>query len=530
MKYILNFTLDKVALLLMALVISVFSSCESDDEGGEVNTASTVRMKTLPKVAYVLGEALDLSEIVISMDKDGDTVDVPFSSFSAENITVEPSNGTVLNFDHQQITIKIGDTGKGLIQSISVTNNVVELEVKTKATENYVDGQKLDLADMEVTLVYEDGTKENLVFDDFGTEIQTVPMHGDILSTENSEVTVTYVSTKAKITQDIQVVPFAPISGVLTTEPVKSEYEIGERLELAGTVLTYTMSTGEEVIIPFEDFEAFGLTASPANEEKLKATDEEVQIMHASGVSVSVPITVNTLDVTAMVMETKPEKTLYVAGETIDLKGLTLRLSLNGKDDLIVSSEDFDIYGIISTPAQGEVYAEGSSEIVISYPDLVDTVSISLSSETIYESDFSGGIDGWSANQNGGGSVNFFAEDNELIAKDIVVGANPWDVQLFRGGIVLDKDAKYKLTVIVKAYPGQGDFWFSLSVGDGTGRDGWQAYGAADGVWLAGDTEYQTYEREFVMGQETTTGARILLDIGNQTNGIMVQYVKLEKL
>ncbi|WP_289040584.1 carbohydrate binding domain-containing protein [uncultured Zobellia sp.] len=529
MKYILNFSQNRIVLLLMALTGFIFSSCNSDDDA-EVAVGSTVRMKTLPKVAYVLGEALDLSGIVISMDKNGSIVDVPFASFGSENISTDPPNGTVLDFSHQQITISVGESGAGLIQAISVTNNVVALEVKNKAAENYVNGQKLDLSAMVVTLVKEDGTKSDVAFADFDTDILVAPMNGDVLSVDNAEITVTYASTNAKVAQEIQVLPFAPLSGSVTTPPIKSEYEIGERLDLQGAVITYEMTGGLEVVVPFEEFEAFELMATPANETKLKATDTEVQIAHSSGVSVAVPITVNMLDITGMVMETKPEKTLYADGETIDLKGLTLRLSINGKEDLIVASEDFDIYGIVSTPAQREVYTEGTSEIVVSYPDLLDTISISLGSETIYESDFSAGEDGWAANQNGGGSVNFFAEDNLLVATDIVVGANPWDVQLFKPSIILEKGAKYKLTVIVKAYPGQGDFWFSLSVGDGTGRDGWQAYDGGGGVWLAGDTEYQTYEKEFVMGQETTNGGRVLLDIGNQTNGVMVQYVKLEKL
>ena len=529
MEHILNFTRNKVTVLLMALVISIFSSCESDDEG-EITTASTVHMKTLPKVAYVLGESLDLSDIVISMDRDGGTVDIPFASFGAENITTNPTDGTVLDFSHHQITIRVGDTGKGLIQAISVTNNVVGLEVKNKATENYVNGQELDLSDMVVTLVKEDGTKNDVAFNDFGTEIQTSPVNGAILSIENEEVIVTYPSTKAKIAQTIQVVPFAPLSGTVTTPPTNTEYEVGERLNLEGTVLTFSMASGQEVIVPFENFEAFDLMANPVNEAKLRASETEILISHSTNVSVAIPIMVNKQIIDEMAIETKPEKTLYTDGETIDLKGLSLRLSRSGKDDLIVSSDDFEIYEIVTTPAQGEIYVSGTSEIVVSYPDFMDTVSISLGSETIYESDFSGGLDGWQANQNGGGSVNTLVEDGNLVAKDIVVGANPWDVQLFRASLTLEKDAKYKLTTIVKAYPGQGDFWFSLSVGDGTGRDGWQAYDGGGGVWLAGDTEYQTYEKEFVMGQETTDGARVLLDIGNQTNGVMVQYVKLEKL
>lgn len=529
MERTINFTLNKMMRLWLLLALVVGGSCNSDDETDAVG-ASGVHMKTLPKVAYVLGEELDLSDMVLTLERDGGVVDIPFSAFASENITVDPPHGTVLDFSHEQVNISVGESGAGLIQPISVTNNVVELEVKTQAMASYVAGQQLDLGGMIVTLVREDGSKADVVFEDFGTEIETDPMNGEVLSVDQSEVVVTYVSTKASIAQEIEVLPFFPVSGTLLSPPLKSEYEIGERLELDGTVLSFEMANGQEVTVAFEDFGAFELTASPANEEKLKATETEVGISHSAGVAVVVPITVSTLVVSGMAIETKPEKTLYEEGETIDLKGLSLRLSFDDKEDLIVASEDFDIYGIVSTPAQGEAYVAGTSEIEVSYPDFSGTVSIPLGSEIIYESDFSSGEDGWGANQNGGGAVNFYAEDGVLVVKDIVVGANPWDVQLFKPSIILEEGAKYKLTTVVKAYPGQGDFWFSLSVGDGTGRDGWQAYDGGGGIWLPGDTEYQTYEKEFVMGQATTNGARILFDIGNQTNGIIVQYVKLEKL
>ncbi|MFC4096916.1 carbohydrate binding domain-containing protein [Euzebyella saccharophila] len=514
-------------LLMTGLLVS---SCESDDDSSTERISSTVHMKTLPKVKYVLGDELDLSEIVLTIDKEGSSVDVPFSSFSSENISVEPANGTVLDFSHEQVTIKVGDSGQGIIQAISVTNNVVAIEVKTKATENYINGQMLDLNDLVVTLIREDGATTDVAYSDFDADIETSPVNGDILEISNSEIDITYIATNVKVAQNIQVVPFSPATGTIVSMPTKGEYKVGELLELEGTSIHFTMEDGQEIDIPFENFEDFGLTATPAHESKLKLSDSEVEIMHSNGTSIVVPITVNALDVVGMTMEMKPEKTLYKDGEAIDLKGLILRLEVNGQEDLLIANDDFDIYGINSSPAQEAIYTDGTSEIVVSYPDLADTVVISLGSEIIYESDFSADVDGWQVNQNGGGAANVLIEDGILVAKDIVVGTNPWDVQLFKPSLLLEKDAKYKLTVHVKAYPGNGDFWFSMSVGDGTGRDGWQAYDGGGGVWLAGDTEYQTYEKEFVMGLDTTNGARILLDIGNQTNAIMVQFVKLEKL
>ena len=521
----------QLGLGLLAAFLLVFASCSEDNEdmaGG----VTRVSMKTLPKVAYVIGEELDLTNLIITLDKGGSEVQVPFASFGMEDITVDPANGTVLDFSNQSLSINHNGSGKGLIQSIIVTNNVVGIAVKNKPRESYVEGEKLDLSNLVLSLTYEDGSLEDKAFADFGNTIQTTPANGTVLSEADSEVVITYVSTNASATQSVQVEAFTPLSAIVNIPPSLIDYEIGERLNLEGAVIRYSLVSGTELNIPYEEFEVFGIVATPANEDKLKVSDTEVEIRHeATGVVAMLPVTVNPLDVTGLSVEMKPEKTLYTDGELIDLKGLLIKLEINGREDVVVSAADFETYGILATPADGEAFVEGTTEILISYPGFSGTTAIPLGSEIIYESDFSAGIDGWNAYQNGGGSLTMETEDGVLVARDIVLGNNSWDVQIVRSSLPLEEGAKYKLTITLKALAGQGDFWLGFSVGDGTGRDGYQAYdGGGNGAWLPNNDQYVTEEKEFIMGKESTTGARILLNVGNQTNGIAVQYVKLEKL
>ncbi|MCK0147647.1 carbohydrate binding domain-containing protein [Arenibacter sp. F26102] len=516
---------------LVAVLLSVFVSC-SEDKEDMAGGVTGVSMKTLPKVAYVIGEELDLTTLVITLEKGDSEVQVPFTSFGLENITVDPANGTELDFSNQSLSINHKGSGKGLIQSIIVTNNVVSVAVKNKPRESYVNGEKLDLGDLVVSLAYEDGSLEDKAFADFGNTIQTTPANGTVLSEVDSEVVITYVSTNASATQSVQVEAFTPSSATIATPPNLVNYEIGDRLKLEGAVIKYSLVSGTELKIPYIEFEAFGIVAMPANEDKLKASDTAVEIRHeATGVVAMLPITVNPLDVTGMSVAIKPEKTLYRDGEIIELNGLSIKLEINGGEDVVVSSADFDTYGILATPADGEAFVDGTTEILISYPGYSGAAAIPLGSEIIYESDFSSGIDGWKANQNGGGSLSMESEDGVLVARDIVLGAKSWDVQIMRSSLPLEEGAKYKMTITMKAMVGQGDFWLSFSVGDGTGRDSYQAYdGGGNGAWLSNNDQYVTEEKEFVMGKASTTGARILLDVGKQTNGIVIQYVKLEKL
>ncbi|MBJ2173519.1 carbohydrate binding domain-containing protein [Aureibaculum sp. A20] len=528
MKQTTNISRFKFASLLVALVfVTLLSSCDNDDE--PLSDLSRVSMKTLPQVNYVLGTALDLSDMVITLDKGGENIDIPFASFEQEDITTEPENGKILEFSDKSVTIKLGTSGKGLIQTINVTNEVTEIKLKNEPIKDYVSGKKLDLSNMVVTLVYENGDEEDFDYEDIKEEITTVPAHGDIVSGNDKEVLITYTSTGVEVVQELNVIRFAPVKGVIVTGPAKSEYVVGERLELSGTVIHYTLLDNSEVDVAFEEFEAFKLTATPANDEQLNASITEVKVRHVSGIEVKIPITVNPLDIVGMDIETNPEKLVYEDGETIDLKGLSVKLSVSGSDDLIVLFDQFDFYGISTNPANGDVYSNGTSEIVISYPGLADTISIPLGSEILYESDFSTGFDGWVLNQNGGGSANAYEENRTMVIKDIVPGANYWDVQFYKPNLTLVNGGNYKLTVVLKAYPSQGDFTFTLSVGDGDGRDGYQPYDGGGSIYLV-DSEFSTYEKTFTMTKSDTPMARILLDIGNQTNGIIIQSVKFEKI
>lgn len=528
----MNFKIKFTILFLCLAMASafVFISCDEDDDSiGEV---SRVSIKTMPKVAYVLGQSFDLTDLVLSLERNGIDTDITFDQFEQEGIIVEPSNGTVLDFTNEYFIVKHIASGKGVTQAIAITNNVVKIEVKDKPKEDYFNGEKLQLSNLVVSLSYEDGSKEDVAYDNFDKIIECTPSNGDVLSTSNPDVVITFVATKVECKLPINVEKFVPISASVVEGPTKSKYEIGDRLDLAGTIIKFTVSDGREIIVLFDDFTAFGIVASPANETKLKASDTELEIEHSdSGVKLMLPITVNALDVIGLTVNMKPEKTVYNDGELIDLTGLEVKLSVSGGNDINVAAVDFGTYGIVATPAHGDAFISGTSEIVISYPGYSETISIPLGADIIYESDFAAnGVDAWNWAENGGGSVNVSVVNGELVADDIVVGTNSWDVQLMIPNIMLEQNVKYKYTIIVKAAPGDGDNWLDLSMGDGDGRDGWGNYDGGNGVWLGSDYAYNTVEKEFVMTKATTDAARLVFSIGNSTKGIIIQYVKIEKI
>tara|TARA_R110001606_G_scaffold2515_1_gene11039 strand:- start:80 stop:958 length:879 start_codon:yes stop_codon:yes gene_type:complete len=292
MKQSLFFSKYRFAYLLFAFSFVLFTSCGNEDE--DSSNINRISMKTLPKLNYILGNPLDLSNMVITLDKGGNMVDVPFSSFATEDITTEPQNGQLLELSNKSIIVKLGTTGAGLTQTINVTNNVVDVAIKTPPTAVFFSGQRLDLSDMVLTLTYENNDTRDFTFAEFeDTNIITSPTNGAVLASANTEVVITHEPTNVSTIQAIKINSFIPRSGAIVSLPTKTTYTVGEPLDLKGTIILYTMFNQTTVEIPFEDFENFRITSNPANRTILQASNTQVRVAHPFGAAVNIPITVN---------------------------------------------------------------------------------------------------------------------------------------------------------------------------------------------------------------------------------------------
>ncbi|XMO86782.1 hypothetical protein AAFN75_00460 [Algibacter sp. AS12] len=292
MKQIINFSSSKFLALLCAFgFVVLFSACDSDDDAS--SNIERVSMKTLPQLDYILGDMLNLSDLVITLNKGGEDIDIPFSAFAQEGITTEPENGTVLDFSNEAITIKIGETGKGLVQAITITNEVVAMEIKTEPRTDYFYNQRLDLTDMVITFTYENGDTADLPYLDVVKDLETVPANGTAIGS-NTDVSITHIVTGLNIVQELNLTTFFPKSAVLVSGPTKTEYSVGDILDLSGTVIRYTQINNSEAEIGAEDFEALSISANPLNGKPISAVVTEVKVIHRlRDTEVSFPIVVN---------------------------------------------------------------------------------------------------------------------------------------------------------------------------------------------------------------------------------------------
>jgi len=143
---------------------------------------------------------------------DSSTEDVAFENFGAKGITTDPANGTALTVAaHNNTPVVVSCNGKTANTNnlTVVAKEVDSIVVKTAPTKTeYVEGQTLDLTGLEVTLIYNDTTTEDIVLADFDTKgIQVAPAQGTELTTENTKIIITHTASGKSVEQAITVSP-----------------------------------------------------------------------------------------------------------------------------------------------------------------------------------------------------------------------------------------------------------------------------------------------------------------------------------
>ncbi|MEK4426872.1 GLUG motif-containing protein [Solibacillus sp. FSL K6-1523] len=157
----------------------------------------SVTVKTPPKETYFEGESLDLAALVVTLHKsNGTEEEVGFGAFASKGITVSPTQGTPLTTADTAVIITV--EGRTVSQPIIVnaasvpSNPVTVVSVKTPPTNVYIEGEKLDLTGLKVTLQRLDGTTEDVAWVDFPSNgITTNPIDGAVLTTADTEVIIT---------------------------------------------------------------------------------------------------------------------------------------------------------------------------------------------------------------------------------------------------------------------------------------------------------------------------------------------------
>ncbi len=203
------------------------------------NSAGTMTVKTPPeKIAYVLGEQLDLTGGIVSITyADGAVSEI---SMTAEGVEI---SGFDTNISGKQV-ITIKYQGLETTFEIEVKNEVVSIEViELPAKDVYLVGERLNLKGGKIRAAYGDGTTAEIPM--FSMDIKAYGY--DANSITNQIVTAMYQGKTATFEVTVK-------NGIKNIQvrnmPTRTTYKQGENLDISGGDIEVIYADASTAIIP----------------------------------------------------------------------------------------------------------------------------------------------------------------------------------------------------------------------------------------------------------------------------------------
>ena len=147
----------------------------------------------------------------------------------------------------------------------------------------------------------------------------------------------------------------------VATKPSKTSYFVGDTLNTSGLTLTATYNNGAKKTI------TSGFTCTPT---KLSTAGTQKITVQYGGKSTSFNVTVTAVQLTSISVATKPTKTSYFVGDTLNTSGLTLTASYNNGSIKTVSS------GFTCTPTK--LSTAGTQKITVQYGGKSTSFNVSV--------------------------------------------------------------------------------------------------------------------------------------------------------
>ena len=384
------------------------------DKDFDPDNVKEIKVRTqATKMSYTEGEKLNLAGLVVTLvDNFDKEKDVSLDEFAANGLTTLPENNSVLKLGDNTKPIKIikGDLNVfteqiTVIKDTFDSEKVTKIEVREEPTKlTYNEGDNLALAGLVVTLTDELGKTKDVEFLDFekynitatpqnGTKLKATDHNGKPVILTKGELEPAKTSTLTVKAKEFDKENITKIE--IKAQSGKMSYTEGDKLSLAGLVVTLTDNQEITKEVAFADFAEYGLTATPANDTALTVADNGKTIKIAKGdVSAETsPLEVKAKEVvkefdkeniTKIEIKAQSGKMSYTEGDKLSLAGLVVTLTDNQEITKEVAFADFAEYGLTATPANDTALtvADNGKTIKIAKGDIsVETNDLEVKSK-----------------------------------------------------------------------------------------------------------------------------------------------------
>ncbi|MDK8276322.1 MAG: bacterial Ig-like domain-containing protein [Peptoniphilus duerdenii] len=377
--------------------------------------AKSITVNTQPKLEYTEGEKLDLTGLVVTLtDNQGLTKDVAFADFAANGIEAAPANDTALTLTDNAKKVKL-TKGNLTAETKALTvkakvfdpDHVEKMVVKEQPTKLfYTEGEKLDLAGLEVTLTDNQGLTKDVAFKDFAANgITAAPANETALTLTDNAKKVKL--TKGNLTAETEALTVLEkvVGPKDPTKPdgknpdenkywtVKFESADTSKGAVAAESAFYILKTVEKTLADLKD-SAPAVTAIGNN--KFDGWDPVLDTNTAidQDRTIKAKFSAKEIDknnITKIEVIAPPTKLNYVVGESLNLDGLKVKLTDNQGVTEEIGLTKFDDYKIKTEPEKNKSLTESdnNTKIIIKREnEEAITGNISLTLKVISKADF----------------------------------------------------------------------------------------------------------------------------------------------
>ncbi len=195
---------------------------------------SSISIKTNPsKTSYYVGDVLDTTGLTLTAKYNNGSTKTVSSGFTCQPVTFSKSGTYTLSVTYGGKTAQFKVTAKDLLVS--------HISIKTKPSiKTYYIGDKLDTEGLTLTVTYSNGSTAT-VNSGFTCQPETFSKAG------TQTITVSYGGKISQFQVSVRDVYLSRIS--IKTNPTKTSYSVGDKLDTTGLTLTATYNDGSTKII-----------------------------------------------------------------------------------------------------------------------------------------------------------------------------------------------------------------------------------------------------------------------------------------
>lgn len=321
------------------------------------------------KVKYVEGQSLDLTggKVIVSYNDDtSEEIDLTSDMVSGYDKDHLGKQTIIVTYQGKTATFEVEVIKKEAtkIELVTLPNKIEyirgqKLDSDGAIKTEYIEGQPLDISNLKVIALYNDGTSE--VID---ASMDMISGY-DVNIIGKQTITVTY---KGKTTTFEVNVKAKSVTKIEVTPPNKLEYIEGQSLDLSGGKVKVFYDNGTSEEISLTDDMISGYDTNLVGKQTITVTYK--------GETTTFDVNVIEKVITKIEMNSLPNKVNYLVDQKFEINGATIKVYYNDGSEEIVNVDS----NMFNLPNMSKI---GNQTIIVNYGGLTTSFEILINDKTL---------------------------------------------------------------------------------------------------------------------------------------------------